>query len=215
MARTALFFLFMTSLPASLLGALLMGVASFAATNVDDLLILTFFFGHHSSQSGRWRIVIGQCLALGAIVLLSLAGGTATHFLSPRHVGLLGFLPILIGVRHYLIAGRRAPETSVPAQAISVTQVAAVIFASGADSIGVYLPWFATSSRGQMLTFIATLAGMAAFWCGLAAYLGGRGRLQHSLRRFGPRLMAIVLMGLGVYILLSSGAVRLPTQGVS
>ena len=101
---------------ASLLGTLLMGMAAFAATNIDDLLILTFFFGHHAGRSGRWRIVAGQCLAIGAIVLLSLTGRIAIHFLSPRRIGLLGILPILIGVRHSF-ASRWGTRHSVPKQA--------------------------------------------------------------------------------------------------
>jgi cadmium resistance protein CadD (predicted permease) len=197
----------------TLLGVVLTGAAGFAATNVDDLLILTFFFSTHSSRSGRWRIVTGQGLAVGAIVLLSLAGGIATHFLSPHRVGLLGILPILVGLRHFYIAGRDIGPARGAKQSPSVTQVAAVIFAGGADSMGVYLPWFAASTRGQMLVLAATFAGMAVLWCGLAAYLGGRARLQQFLRRFGSRLMAIVLVALGAYILLSSGALALHKGG--
>ena len=198
----------MTQPPASLPGVLLMGAVGFAATNIDDLLLLTYFFGRHSGRKARTRIVAGQCLALGTIIGLSFIGTLATRFFSEERIGLLGILPIVIGVRHFFTHQSDRPPAGDTSVAIG--HVTAMIFASGSDSIGVYLPWFAASKAGQLVTLLVSFVAMAALWVVLAIYLGARPMLQKPLRRFGPRVMALVLIGLGVYILVSSGAVSWP-----
>jgi cadmium resistance protein CadD (predicted permease) len=53
------------------LRALAASVTTFAATNLDDLFLLTVFFARRVPTR---RIVAGQCLGFAAIVIVSLAG---------------------------------------------------------------------------------------------------------------------------------------------
>lgn len=50
-------------------------VGIFVVTNLDDLVVLSLFFGRAAPTPGRWRqVVAGQYLGIAAIVTLALVG---------------------------------------------------------------------------------------------------------------------------------------------
>jgi cadmium resistance protein CadD (predicted permease) len=181
-----------------------MAAVVFALTNADGFLLLTFFFGQRPRS--RPRIVAGQVAAFAAIVACGLCGRLVAPFVSRPHIGWLGLVPIALGLHQLWAARGRQLRVGDPA-GVSVWRVAAVIFASGADNIAVYVPLFAASSSRQLLVILATFGSLVAGWCALADLLGRRHRFANSVRRFGPRLSGLVLVGLGGYILWSTGAV--------
>jgi cadmium resistance protein CadD (predicted permease) len=66
-------------------------VTTFAATNLDDLFLLTVFFARRVATR---RIVAGQYLGFAAIVLVSLAGVFAAGAaVPPSWIRLLGIFP--------------------------------------------------------------------------------------------------------------------------
>ncbi|HQQ83429.1 MAG TPA: cadmium resistance transporter, partial [Cyclobacteriaceae bacterium] len=76
---------------------LLTAILAFASTNLDDLFILTLFFGDKSRTSRD--IVIGQLLGIGTLIALSLAGSMLGSIFDPRYIGLLGLFPLYLGVK--------------------------------------------------------------------------------------------------------------------
>jgi cadmium resistance protein CadD (predicted permease) len=182
-----------------------MAAIVFALTNADGFLLLTFFFGHRPRN--RSRIAAGQVAAFAAIVGCGLCGRLVAPFLSRPHIGWLGLVPIGLGLHQWWAARGRQRRIGDPA-GVSAWRVAAVLFASGADNIAVYVPLFAASSSRQLLVILATFGALLAVWCALADLLGRRRGFETSVRRFGPRLSGAVLVGLGGYLLWSTGAVH-------
>jgi cadmium resistance protein CadD (predicted permease) len=72
---------------------------TFAATNIDDIFLLTLFFARKISAP---RIVGGQYLGFIAILLLSCLGALLTLSIPPRWIRLLGFLPLALGIKQLL-----------------------------------------------------------------------------------------------------------------
>jgi len=72
-------------------------VVSFAATNLDDILVLTLFFAQKNIS--RWRVVTGQYLGLGAVTAISMAGFFARLIIPAAWIGFLGVAPIAIGLK--------------------------------------------------------------------------------------------------------------------
>lgn len=68
------------------------GIAAFAATNIDDLFLLTLFFGNRHYPAAK--IVTGQLVGIFTLVALSLAGSTIGYLIKPEYVGLMGLFPI-------------------------------------------------------------------------------------------------------------------------
>jgi cadmium resistance protein CadD (predicted permease) len=72
----------------------------FAATNIDDLLVLALFFGQAAGKRGSaLRITLGQYLGFSAILLASVVGALGAALLPGSFIPYLGLLPLLLGVR--------------------------------------------------------------------------------------------------------------------
>jgi cadmium resistance protein CadD (predicted permease) len=181
-----------------LAGVVLAGAAAFAATNVDDLLLLIAFFA-----AGTYRardVVLGQYAGIGLLFAASAAASLVSLVIPASHLSLLGLLPMLIGLKQ--LFGKAAQEETVPPSSSFLT-VAAVTVANGGDNIGVYAPLFATSSAQAISAMGAVFAAMTALWCLAARWLVQHPAAATSIRRYGPKAMPFVLIGIGVFILLS------------
>jgi cadmium resistance protein CadD (predicted permease) len=79
-----------------LVAAVAASVTTFAAINVDDLLLLTFFFARCIPTR---RVVAGQYLGFACIVGFSLIGLWAALAVPRGCIRFLGIVPLLIGVK--------------------------------------------------------------------------------------------------------------------
>jgi cadmium resistance protein CadD (predicted permease) len=186
-----------------------LGVTAFAATNIDDSLLLLLFFGDR-----RYRIrhvFAGQALGIGLLVLISLAGALLALAVPERWIGLLGLLPIALGARG-LADWRRGMTAEAPTAAMAMTTtgdapgwrraaaVAGVTLANGGDNIGVYLPLFAARPAGQTALLLAVFAGMLAVWLFGTLYLARRSVVAGQIQRIGHILFPYALIALGAII---------------
>ena len=96
-----------------------------------------------------------------------------------------------------------AVERSVGSQMVAV---AGVTLANGGDNLGVYIPMFANSLSSIPL-FIAVFAVMTLLWCLLGYVLVNNRVFGHLIRKYGHKILPIVLTLLGLDIL--SGALVL------
>jgi len=75
--------------------AFILALASFCATNIDDILVLVIFFTDKSSN--KRHIIFGQYLGFTVIILISLLGFLVGVFFPTKYVGFIGFIPGTIG----------------------------------------------------------------------------------------------------------------------
>lgn len=184
-----------------------LGAAAFVATNVDDSLVLLFFFGDRRFRARH--VFLGQALGIGLLVLLSLAGALLAVAMPDELVGLLGLLPIALGVRQLIERRRGAADAATPAPVVArgepgwrrAAAVAGVTLANGGDNVGVYVPLFATRSPWETTLIVAVFGVMLAVWTFGAYYLARRSVAAARLQRVSGALMPWVLIGLGVVIL--------------
>lgn len=188
-----------------LLKAITTGAVSFAATNVDDIFVLTLFFGQVGRRLRRWHVVAGQYLGFSALVAISLVGYFARFIVSPAWIGLLGLLPIALGVRHFLRRLEVEEEEVGVKRAGGVLSITAVTFANGSDNIGIYTPLFAASDMASLLVVLAVFFVLLALWCVAGFLIGNHPAVKRTLDRYGHLIVPFVLVGLGVYILIESG----------
>ena len=86
-----------------ILGSVFSGVAAFAATNIDDMFLLMLYFAKANNDPRREReIILGQYLGFSALVFVSLLGYAGSLLFPRQYVGLLGFFPIVLGIRELL-----------------------------------------------------------------------------------------------------------------
>ena len=202
-------------------------LAAFTATNIDDIVILMVFFSRIGPTFRPHHVLVGQYLGFLLLLLASLPGFLGGFIIPPVWLGLLGILPIAIGI-HQLFAGEsEATEVQTVTEESSAQngwlarsrsflnippqtyQVAAVTVANGGDNISIYVPLFANSSLAAMGVILSVFLMMVAVWCGIAYYLTRHAAITHYLTHYGHRVVPFVLIGLGIFILLESRVYQL------
>ena len=206
-------------------------LTAFIATNLDDLLILTLFFSQAPQTLPRRHIVCGQYLGFAGLVLASLPGFFGGLLISRPWIGLLGLVPIALGVGQWL---QRDDEDETEVQAVileasrSQTQagdrawwhwqnwfapqmyaVAAVTMANGGDNIGIYVPLFASSDLGRLIITLVVFFVMVGVWCLLANQLAQQPTITKFFTRYSNTFVPIVFVGLGIFIILENGTLAL------
>ncbi|RQX14294.1 cadmium transporter [Micromonospora ureilytica] len=175
----------------------------FAATDVDDIVILTLFFvaARTTGQPRTREIVAGQYLGIGALALASavIAGGLLV--VPDPWTGLLGLLPIALGVR----AVRDSGDDETPAVVTGALGVAGVTIANGADNVAVYVPVFRALGVADSTVFLLVFVLLIALWCVAGAWLGGHRRVVRLVERAGAWLVPTIFIAIGLVILVSSG----------
>jgi cadmium resistance protein CadD (predicted permease) len=175
----------------------------FAATDIDDIVILTLFFvaARTTGRPRPWQIVAGQYLGIGALALASTVVAAGLLVVPDPWTGLLGLLPIALGVR----ALRGSDDDESPTVVTGLLGVAGVTIANGADNVAVYVPVFRALGVADSAIFLLVFVLLIALWCAAAAWLGGHPRVVRLVERAGHWLVPAIFVGVGVVILVSSG----------
>jgi|SRR5690242_4367418 cadmium resistance protein CadD (predicted permease) len=187
-------------------------VAVFAATNIDDLLLLMLYFGRaRGDRALDRRIVLGQYLGFIAIVAVSLLAASGLRLLPGDVIPYFGLVPLLLGARAGVDVWRhRADENAhardSSAQTPTTGKVAAVTFANGGDNIGVYVPVFSSITAGAITVYVVVFLALVALWCVAGRMVAMHPVTARALSRWGHILLPVVLVGIGTIILVEGGA---------
>ncbi|MGH2415773.1 MAG: cadmium resistance transporter, partial [Microcystaceae cyanobacterium] len=158
------------------------GITAFMATNLDDIVILLLFFSQVDELFRRRHIVAGQYLGFMALVLASLPGFFGGLLFPQPWIGMLGLLPIAIGMSRLFNPDTDESEVTAEAKvepskysflssflSPQTYSVAAVTLANGGDNVSIYVPLFASSSWESLLVILGEFLLLVGIWC-YAAY---------------------------------------------
>lgn len=204
-----------------LINAIPTGVSAFIATNLDDLVILTLLFSQVNNTFRRRHIIAGQYLGFSALVITSLLGFLMGLVLPQNWIGLLGIVPIALGMNRLFNDDNDSSsfdeeETQTPQPSFLTSflspqacGVAAITFSNGSDNIGIYLPLFAKSDLGSLSIILIVFFILVGVWCYITYQFTQQPMLAEILTRYGNYFVPFVLIGLGIFIVLDSNALSL------
>jgi cadmium resistance protein CadD (predicted permease) len=210
-----------------LISTSIIGISAAFATTFDDNLYLTAFFGKVNRTFRPKHIVLGEFLGFTALVFASLPGFFGGLIVPDAWIGLLGFLPITIGISNLM---SREEEGSV--QTVSILnssdepqhrnqslwatirdrqtyRVSAVTVANGANNIGIYVPLFASSNLPSLGVIVCVCYLTIGLWCFLSYHMTRNPLMAPILARYGRKIFPFVLIYLGFSILIKSGTYQL------
>ena len=81
---------------------IILTVISFVATNIDDLVIDTFFFTEIKNKKDIKIVVLGKYLGLGFLVLVSIIASFGLNFIPFAYIRYLGFSPLYLGIKEII-----------------------------------------------------------------------------------------------------------------
>lgn len=182
--------------------AVAMAVVLFVATNIDDIFILLALFANPNLRASQ--IVVGQLIGMAAIIGLSVAGALLAFLVAPKYVGLLGIVPLGLGIAQLVRRNKGDDDDDADTSSgnLRVFAVVALTVANGADNLGVYIPVFANASRMELVVCTTTMLVLTAALCWLAHVLVNHPTLGGPIRRYVQPMTPYILIALGAYILL-------------
>ena len=186
---------------------------AFMSTNIDDIFILILFYGNKKFKD--LEILTGQFLGILTLITISLIGSLVGLFIDQAYVGLLGLVPIYLGVRGIWrllsseLESDQANDLSRNESRSNVLTVAGVTVANGGDNIGIYIQLFATLTWTHKLSMVTVFLVMTFLWCMIAKYLTKHPYISKSVDKYGHLITPFVLVLLGLYILYQSKTLRL------
>lgn len=184
----------------------------FIATNIDDIIVLSLFFGRGQGQPGTTRrILLGQYVGfigiLGTAVVVALG---AQVFLPEEVLPYFGLIPLSLGLwaawRTWRNRDEEDDEAQLEDKRVSVGTVALVTFANGGDNIGIYVPVFVSLNWPAVLAFCLVFLLLVALLVFAARWITARKPIAEALERWESILFPLVLIALGVIILVTGGA---------
>lgn len=214
-----------------LIATIKIGLATAVATTFDDNIYLTAFFSEVNRTFRPQHIVVGEILGFTALVIVSLLGFLLGLAIPSTWTGLLGILPILIGLNNLLKLNRDDSDEDKSANLKrnskfrgfdsrkrslwdvirdpQTYRVSSVTIANGSNNLGIYIPLFATSSI-QNLTVIVPVCYFIVFcWLFMSYNLTRLPGIALILSRYASKIFPFVLMWLGFRILVDSESYRL------
>ena len=195
-----------------MIGTIVAAIGLFAATNIDDIVVLTVLF--LASARGAlpgWKVVAGQYLGFIALVAISSLAAAGLTIVPDEWVGLLGLVTLAIGVYGLIRTLRRRgdddgdDESSISAGGL--LGVAGITIANGADNISLYTPVFRTNPVPDTIVTIIVFLVLVAVWCLVARFVGTSKAVTEALEKIEHWLVPAVFIGLGLYILIESGVI--------
>ena len=203
---------------------------SFVSTNIDDIFILMLFFMQIDKVMKRTHIVIGQYLGIGVLTIISIMGALGLSAIPQEYVGLLGLVPIYLGIKEYSNhknesynentdhqelenhENSKIEETTVAKKNSIITfinpsiiKVFSVTIANGGDNIGIYTSLFTSMNLVDILITVIIFIILIPLWCFIALKLAQHPFVQKTIEKYNHIFVPVIFIGLGFFILMENG----------
>ena len=184
----------------------------YSGTAVDLLIILMLFFAKRKSRKDIINIYLGQFLGSVSLIFLSLLFAFVLNYIPSKEIlGLLGLIPIFLGLKVLLLGDSDgeaiAKEGLRKDNKNLIFLVAMITFAScGADNIGVFVPYFTTLNLANLIVALLTFLVMIYLLVFSAQKLAQVPSVGETLEKYSRWFIAIVYLGLGIYILIENNS---------
>jgi len=182
----------------------------FAATNVDDIVVLTVLSisSRATGEPRPWQIWAGQYAGLAVLVGASLAAAAGLALVPLHWLWLLGLVPLGLGLYKLAAAirARRAGEGASPAAVTGLAGVIGLTIANGGDNLSVYIPVFRTSSAAEIAVIIAVFLVAVALYCLASIRFAGHRAIIQAVQHWGEWVVPVVFILIGFYIFFKTGA---------
>lgn len=178
---------------------------AFVSTNLDNLLLLATMYSRYYRHP--WTVTAGYFVGMNLIAAITIAVGLVGEFIPIAYLGLLGVIPMMIGVFALWKLYRQSRNTEEVDSAYAGNSALAIFFAlitiqlsNGADTIITFSALYADSSNPSDYIVAPTFFAMVGLFAWLAFYSVKHPRLSHVLVRYGQYVTPFILIFVGFYI---------------
>ncbi len=180
----------------------------YVATGIDYLVILILLFSQIKKGEVK-HIWIGQYIGTAIIIGVSLFVALGVANLIPQQwvIGLLGLLPLYLGVKIWIKGEGDEDESKILSLFSSgkfnqlFVTVTFIVLASSADDFSIYVPYFTTLNMIEIFVAIIVFLIMVGVLCYVSYRLASLDLVSQKIEKYERWIVPIVFIGLGVYIM--------------
>ena len=194
---------------------ILSALAVYISTSIDYLFILLIIFSQNHTKKGLRQIFFGQYLGTGILVAISLFAAYVLNFIPQDWIiGLLGLIPIYLGIRVAFVGEEEEEEGEVVEKRGSrgtnrlFWTVSLITIASGGDNLGIYIPFFTSLSFSEIVTSLIVFAISVAVLCYISYKFAKISFVSETLEKYERIIVPIVFIGLGIFIMIENGTIQ-------
>ena len=198
-----------------MLQTILSAIAVYISASIDSLFILLIIFSQSQTKRDLREIYFGQYLGTGILVAVSLFAAYVLNSIPQDWIiGLLGLIPIYLGIRVAMGSEEEAEEDEVVEKLGSrgsnrlFWAVALITIASGGDNLGIYIPYFTALSVSEIILVLVVFAISIAVLCYISYRLAKISFVAETLEKYERIIVPIVFIGLGIFIMLENGTIQ-------
>ena len=191
-------------------------IGVYISTSIDYLIVLIILFAQLSQNKQKWHIYAGQYLGTGLLVGVSLVAAYVVNFVPEAWmVGLLGLIPIYLGIRFAIVGEGEEEEEEEIIERLEQSKanqlfwtVTLLTIASGGDNLGIYIPYFASLDWSQTLVALLVFAIGIIIFCELSRVLSSIPLISETIEKYQRIIVPLVFIPLGLYIMYESGTIE-------
>jgi cadmium resistance protein CadD (predicted permease) len=208
-----------------LLSTLVTGFVAFTLTDIDDLLLLIFFFSQTKESFTKREVILGQYLGFQFLLFLTTLGYLGTLVIPLAWIGLLGLIPFFRGINELykrFFKKQKIPFDQNNSSSSSlfssplyrsftrlfnprISTIAILTIGNGSDNLSVYIPLFAHGTPAQVGIYLMLFLLLVGVWCILGYTISHLPGVAQILERTGSFILPFLLIGLGLFILWKDG----------
>lgn len=193
-------------------GVILSALLSYIGTSIDHIIVLILLF-NQTQHRKRDDVSIISAVFVGftLIVLISLAARFGLSLFEPDWIGLLGLIPIGLGIR---VLFKPVDDEQEAQEKISHSfsrhrsQFISVFFlmlAFGGDNLGVYIPLFASLDWVGITVTLLIYYGLTGIMLAAAYKISEVKQINQFIEKYERWLVSFVFILLGLFILFENG----------
>lgn len=191
-------------------------IGVYISTSIDYLIVLIILFAQLSQNKQKWHIYAGQYLGTGLLVGVSLVAAYVVNFVPEAWmVGLLGLIPIYLGIRFAIVGEGEEEEEEEIIERLEQSKanqlfwtVTLLTISSGGDNLGIYIPYFASLDWAQTLVALLVFAIGVIIFCELSRVLSSIPLISETIEKYTRIIVPLVFIPLGLYIMYESGTIE-------
>ena len=191
-------------------------IGVYISTSIDYLIALIILFAQLSQNKQKWHIYAGQYLGTGLLVGVSLVAAYVVNFVPEAWmVGLLGLIPIYLGIRFAIVREGEEEEEEEIIERLEQSKanqlfwtVTLLTIASGGDNLSIYIPYFASLDWAQTLVALLVFAIGVIIFCKLSQVLSSIPLISETIEKYERIIVPLVFIPLGLYIMYESGTIE-------
>ncbi|WP_047984770.1 cadmium resistance transporter [Ornithinibacillus californiensis] len=187
-------------------------VITFIAAGIDEMLVLILLFAHAKNKKQMRQVYIGQQAGMTVILFIILIALYGVSFFTGKWTGLLGILPIVIGLME-LFDGDEDEESDAILRKTTIfsnltTRVAIVAIVGGSEELAIFVPYFTTLNSNELMIAVLTFFVMIFIWSGICHVLGSTKNVYKVVKRYERIIIPVVFIGIGMKVLLENDTIE-------